>query len=358
MTTDLLFQPFQLNGLQIPNRITVAPMSRASATLAGVPSNAMADYYERFARGGFGLIISEGLYTDQLFSQAYPHQPGIVTDAQINGWRRLNEIVNTHGSIFIAQLMHAGALSQHLTHTAAPSAVQPMGQKLKSYGGGDGAFPLPAAMSPEDIAHAVAGYVHAARNAMLAGFKGVEIHAANGYLPDQFLTPYTNLRTDQYGGTVPNRMRFIAEIIAAVRKEVPAGFIVGLRISEGKVNNFSYRWPGGADTARAVLTEVQKVSPDYVHVSAEGGSWATTGFYDSGESLTGMTKRIVDVPVIANGGLEDTAVAGRVLEEGHADFISLGKGALANPDWPHKVRSGQALLPFDRSMAVPFPPLN
>ncbi|MGO4288180.1 oxidoreductase [Chitinophaga sp. RAB17] len=358
MTTHPILASFELASQFVKNRAVVAPMSRASATLQGVPTAAMHAYYEKFAAGGFGIIITEGLYTDTVASQAYPHQPGIVTPAQITGWRELATKVKAHGSLFIAQLMHAGALSQHLTHTQAPSVVTPLGTKLRSYGGGEGPFPIPAAMTATDIRIAVEGYANAAKNAVAAGFHGVEVHAANGYLPDQFLTAYTNLREDEYGGTIPNRFRIIAEILAAIRKVVSADFMVGLRLSEGKVNDDHYRWPDGAVTATAILEEVIKVAPDYVHISGEGSTWEKLGVYDNNESLTGMAKRMVKRPVIANGGLEDLAVAGRALQEGHTDFISLGKAALANPDFPVRVAAGLPVLPFERAMAAPFPPLE
>ncbi|PSL46522.1 2,4-dienoyl-CoA reductase-like NADH-dependent reductase (Old Yellow Enzyme family) [Chitinophaga niastensis] len=357
MTIHPVFETFELAQQHIKNRTVVAPMSRASATLQGVPTAAMHAYYENFARGGFGIIISEGLYTDNIASQAYPHQPGLVTPEQTDNWASLAAKIKSHGALFIAQLMHAGAISQHLQHTQAPSVIEPLGRKLRSYGGGDGPFPIPAAMSVPDIKAVIAGYVASAQRAALAGFAGIEIHAANGYLLDQFLTDYTNLRDDDYGGTILNRFRIIAEIIAGIKKAVPANFIIGLRLSEGKVNNYTYRWAAGAATAAAILEEVNKAAPSYVHISAEGGTWDTVGFYTTGESLTGMAKRIANKPVIANGGLHDLTIAKRVIEEGHADFIALGKAALANPDWPTHVSNGIPTRDFEHVMGEPFPPV-
>jgi len=357
MTTHPVFETFTLAQRQIKNRAVVAPMSRASATLAGIPTDAMNTYYEKFAQGGFGIVITEGLYTDKIASQAYPHQPGIVTPGQVAGWRELVNKVTTHDTVVIAQLMHAGALSQHLTHTQAPSVITPLGKKLASYGGGDGPFPVPEAMTVADIRNVVKGYAEAAKNAVAAGFHGIELHAANGYLPDQFLTAYTNLRDDEYGGSIPNRFRIIAESLAAIRQVVPADFIVGLRLSEGKVNDFHYRWPGGAVTAAAILEEVAKAAPDYVHISGEGSTWEKLGVYDNNESLTGMAKRITGLPVIANGGMDDLRVADKALREGHTDFISLGKAALANPDWPARIAAGLQPVAFERAMAAPFPPV-
>jgi 2,4-dienoyl-CoA reductase-like NADH-dependent reductase (Old Yellow Enzyme family) len=249
--------------------------------------------------------------------------------------------------------MHAGALSQHLSHTLAPSAIQPLGRKMPEYGGGDGAFPLPHAMTPDDILLVKQGFAQSALHAYKAGFNGVEIHAANGYLLDQFLTDYTNRRDDHYGGTVAYRFRLIAETIAAIRAVVPAGFMIGLRLSEGKVNNLSYRWPEGAAMAREILTEVAKAHPDYVHIAAESGNWERDCLYPDGTSFTSLAKQLTGVPVIANGGLHHPAMAKRVLEAGHGDLIALGKAALANPDWPVRIARGESTIAFHAGMIKP-----
>lgn len=176
-----------------------------------------------------------------MYSQAYALQPGLVTPEQVNGWRRVTDAVHTNGGLIIAQLMHAGALSQHLARTIAPSVVQPTGVMMSEYGG-EGPFPLPAEMTREDIRVLTDGFAQAAIYAQQAGFDGVEVHAANGYLLDQLLTPHLNLRTDEYGGAMANRFRVIGDIIRGIQREAPAGFIIGLRLSEGKVNELSYRW--------------------------------------------------------------------------------------------------------------------
>ncbi|MFD1139703.1 NADH:flavin oxidoreductase [Larkinella insperata] len=346
------FDTIALGRHRLSNRFVVAPMTRISATDAGVPTPAMSDYYEAFATGGFAAIITEGTYTDALFSISNPNQPGLVTADQLAGWQRVVERVKTHPTVFIAQLMHAGALSQVLTKTVAPSAIKPLGKPSAS-SGGNSAFVVPEAMTPAMIQTVMAGYVQAARNAVLAGFDGVEIHGANGYLPDQFLTAYTNHRTDQYGGSVANRFRFVADIIEAVRAAVPSGFLVGLRLSEGKVNNLAYRWEEGADMARAVFAEVRKAAPDYLHIAAEGGGWMRECLYPDGSSSTGIARQLLDCPVIANGGLHDLNLASQLLTEGHADLLAIGRYAIANPDFPQKIRRGDKLIPFRNEMIKP-----
>lgn len=171
----------------------------------------------------------------------------------------------------------------------------------------------PAAMTRSDIQQVIAGYAQAARNAVDAGFDGIELHGANGYPSDQFLTNYTNVRTDVYGGTGENRFRFVYQTLAAIRAVVPADFIVGLRLSEGKVNNLAYRWEEGPDMAEAVFREVKKAAPDYLHMAAEGGGWKRECLYTDGHSSTGIAKQMLDCPIIANGGLHDAELASYIL---------------------------------------------
>ena len=335
-----------MHGKHLPNRFVVAPMSRVSATLSGVPTPVMKNYYSAFAKGGFGIIITQGLYTDNYFSQSYPHQPGMVTTQQVDSWRIVTEEVKKYSAVFIAQLMHGGAISQSLSATIAPSAIQPIGRKMPEYGGGEGGFPFPADMRKQDISDVIEGYIQSAINAHKAGFDGIEIHAANGYLLDQFLTPYTNLRNDEYGGTIENRFRVIKEIIQGIRAAMPPAFIIGLRLSEGKVNNLFYRWSEGSEMAKAMLEEVNKIRPDYIHIAAESGNWQRDCTYSDGSSFTGLAKQITALPVIANGGLHDLEKAGEVLSSGQADLLAIGKAALVNPGWPLKILKAQEPILF------------
>ena len=194
-----------MQGLNFRNRLAVAPMTRVTATAAGVPTAAMRDYYTRFAQGGFGLVITEGIYTDKAYSQGYRNQPGIADDEQARGWADIAAAVHAGGALAFAQLMHAGALSQanpFRPHTAGPSAVQPAGEQMGFYHGA-GRYPTPQEMSEQEIAEAIDGFVQSALRAVrVAGFDGIEIHGANGYLLDQFLTAHTNLRTDGWGGAM------------------------------------------------------------------------------------------------------------------------------------------------------------
>ena len=354
-TTHPALSPVQLGNHRLRNRLVVAPMTRVSATPDGVPTTQMADYYAAFAEGGFGLLITEGTHPDAEYSQGYPNQPGLVTDAHVAGWRAVTQRVHAAGAVIIAQLMHAGALSQgnpHRNGNVAPSAVPPRGEMMPEYGG-SGPWPEPRELTVGEIERIVEGFVAAALRAREAGFGGVELHAANGYLLDQFLTDYTNRRTDAHGGPVANRIRLTAEITAAVRAAVGDGFLVGVRLSQTKVNDFEYRWPGGRHDAEIIYAALADARADYLHIASEGRAFLETALLDGGSTTTALARRKTGLPVLANGGMHDPGQAELVLADGHADLLAVARGALANPDLPRRIAAGEPLEPFDRSMLSP-----
>ena len=350
--TDILFEPLKLGTHTLKNRFTVAPMTRRSASKEGVPTTAMADYYAAFVKGGFSLVITEGTYTDNLFSKADNHQPGLVTHEQVEGWKKVTDKVHEAdpNALIILQLMHGGALSQHTDKTIAPSAIQPKGLRNTEPGGLTGPFPLPSAMSKRDLQEAKEGFVQTAMRALIAGFDGVEIHAANGYLLDQFITPHTNVREDEYGGSYQNRLRFPIEVFTAIKAAVPKDFVVGIRLSESKVNDLSYRWPGGSPTAKEIFNVLKDLDLSYVHIASEGGNWARESLYDDGTSSNGIARKITGKPVIVNGGMHDTALATKLLSNNEADLISIGRTAITNPDLPKKIKNGATVTPFFKEL--------
>ncbi|HEY9409985.1 MAG TPA: NADH:flavin oxidoreductase [Jiangellaceae bacterium] len=348
-------QSRSLGSLELANRFVVAPMTRTSATPDGAPTEAMAAYYAEFAAGGFGLVITEGIYPDAAYSQGYVNQPGLVTKEHVNGWRAVTARVHAEGGSIVAQLMHAGALSQgnrYRDETLAPSAVQPHGGMMPAYGG-SGPWPMPREATHDDIAEVIEGFAAAARNAVEAGFDGIEVHSANGYLLDQFVTAYTNLRSDGYGGPMANRIRLTAEIVERIAAEAPAGFIVGVRVSQTKVNDIVYRWSGGAEDVVVIAQALAKAGADYIHVASEGRSWFETAQLEDGTTVTGLAREVSGLPVIANGGMHDGDQAARVLTEGHADFLAIGHVALSNPDLPQRLAAGDELVEFDSAMLRP-----
>ncbi len=342
-------------GLELRNRFALAPMTRVSATEDGRATPEMAAYYAAFAEGGFGLLITEGTYTDTAFSQGYLHQPGMTDDAQAAAWRPVVEAAHAAGARIVLQLMHAGAVAQgnrFRDRAAGPSAVRPLGEQLAKYRGG-GRWPVPMEMTRRQIAEVVDGFAAAAVRARDAGFDGVEIHAANGYLLDQFLTPYTNLRTDAYGGGVEERMRLVREVTAEVGAATGPGFTVGVRLSQGKINDPAWRWPGGDAEAGAIFTAAASAGADYLHLAGSGRDWSPDG-----PTLPGLARTVTGLPVIANGGLHQEALARRVLDGRHADVLAIGTAALANPGLPRVVAAGAAQAPFDPRLLEPLATLD
>lgn len=355
MTAHPALSPAVLGPLQLPNRLTVAPMTRTSATPDGVPTPEMAEYYSAFAAGGFGLVVTEGTSTDRLYSQAYLNQPGLVTAEHVDGWREVTSQVHANGGRIVAQLMHAGAISQgnpYADGTVGPSAIQPLGEMMPDYGG-RGPWPVPRELTPADLDLVVEGFVTAALNALAAGFDGVELHGANGYLLDQFLTDYTNQRTDSYGGSVSNRVRLIARITAAVVEAVPASFVVGVRLSQTKVNDLVHRWAGGAADAAVIFPAVADAGASYLHIASEGRNWIDTARLAGGQTITGLARRLTGLPVVVNGGMHNPDQAAQVLDDGHADLLAIARGALTNPDLPRRLAEGRELAAFDRTMLHP-----
>lgn len=359
MTRDLsavdnpsVLNGYSFGGLPLNNRLVVAPMSRVSGTEEGVPTQRMVSYYGSFAEGGFGLIITEGIYTDEDFSRSYAYQPGLSTSEQVAGWQDVVDAVHEAGGFIFAQLMHGGVLSQLLENTIGPSAIKPKGEKMPEYGG-SGEYPVPTEMMESDLQQTLAGFATAATNAQDAGFDGVEIHGANGYLLDQFITGYTNQRDDQYGGSTSERTRFPCEVVRAVKEVVGEGFPVGIRLSQGKVNDHGYRWPGGREDAEAIFAAVAEAGVDYLHIASEGRDWRESAKIDDETTITQLAKRVTGLPVITNGGMHDPELAETVLREGHGDLVALARGAMANPDWPHRLRDGRDFNDFDPSMITP-----
>lgn len=353
--TSALFAPIVINGHEVKNRLSVAPMTRISATEDGRATETMTRYYERFARGGFGTVTTEGVYTDQAFSQGYFHQPGMTDEAQAIAWKPVVNGIKAHGAMAIAQLLHAGALSQGNRFrgtTVGPSAVQPKGEQMAFYHG-KGRYPVPAAITDEEIAHAIDGIAQSAGRAIeTAGFDAIEIHSANGYLLDQFLTDYANDRSDRWGGATENRVQLTIETYKAVRAKVGNEVPIGVRISQGKVNDFEHKWAGAERDAEIIFGSLADAGADFVHVT-EYEAWQPA-FASGGPSLMRLAKRHAPNAVIfANGNLHNVEQAVAALDDG-ADIVTIGRGALANPDLPKRLAERARLADFDPTILGPI----
>lgn len=341
-----LFSELKKQGLELKNRIALAPMTRTSAEEDGTPSNRMLSYYRRYAEGGFSLLISEGTYPDEIYSQGYFFQPGITNKRHIEGWQKITGAVHGAGAKMFCQLMHAGALSQgniYAGKTMGPSSVTPKGEQLGFYGG-EGAYPTPEEMTKEDIEQVKRGFVDAALNSREAGFDGVEIHGANGYLLDQFLTEYTNNRKDEYGGSTENRVRLLVEVCRAVRKKVGKDYSVGIRISQAKVNDYTHKWSNGEKDAEIIFSQLAASGIDFLHVTEFHAD--APAFGENGLSLASLAKKWGGLPVLANGNLNTAEQAEKMITNGEVDVVAVGKAALANKDWPIKAAKGISMEEF------------
>ena len=339
---DTLLVPYRLNSsLSLTNRIVMAPMTRSMADPDLVPTPEMASYYAR--RADAGLIISEATLIRE-DTQGYPNTPGIFTDGQINGWRRVTRAVHSKGGRIFLQLFHAGRVSHPFYLNGAlpiaPSAVPLSGRVPRTR---ELEYSTPRALDFEEIPALVASFVRSARNAMAAGFDGVEIHAANGYLVDQFLHWDTNRRTDAYGGSAERMARFALEVIDAVSGEVGSGRL-GVRLSPvAHVNIEPY--PEDADVFTYLLRELNERALAYIH----GGILDDTIEFDFlGGSVSSFLRNHYDGHLVGSGGYTPET-ASRAIGRGCFDLVAIGRPFLANPDLVRRIRWGRP-LEADESM--------
>ena len=335
-----LFTPFQLGPYELHNRLVMAPMTRSRAGEGNAVTELTAEYYAQ--RASAGLIVTEGTQVSPQ-GVGYTHTPGIHTDAQVEAWRRVTEAVHGLGGRIFAQLWHVGRVSHPSFHggelPVAPSALGFEGQVFTYQGMQP--YVTPRALERDEIAGVVADFAKAAEKAYEAGFDGVELHGANGYLIHQFLADNTNHRTDEYGGTVQNRIRFLEEVTAAVA-DVWGGDRVGVRLSPRGVNN-GMNDSDPATTFSAAAYALNRFGLAYLHVlEAVAGPMAVPG-----TRLTPALRAIFRGPLIANGGY--TAEAGNeAIASGAADLVAYGVPFLANPDLPRRFREGAPLNAPDR----------
>jgi N-ethylmaleimide reductase len=337
--TDL-FQPMRLGDIELANRIVMAPLTRSRAGAGDVPTALNAAYYAQ--RASAGLIISEGTQISPQ-GKGYAFTPGIHADAQVAGWRLVTEAVHAEGGRIFAQLWHVGRISHPSLQPdgalpVGPSAIRPAGQAFTETGFQP--FVTPRALETEEIAGILADYAHATEAARRAGFDGVEIHAANGYLIDQFLRSSTNHRTDRYGGSVENRVRLLVEVVEAVTSAWGDARRVGLRLSPvSPANDIS-----DADPAATFLHAVEAVNRfgiGYLHV-VEGATGGPRGNFDS----TPLRRAFRGLYMANNGYGLDMALEAR--RKGTAELVAFGRPFIANPDLVERLRRGAPLAEPDR----------
>ena len=338
MTTPQLFQPTHIGDIAIANRIVMAPLTRSRADEANgdMPGSAMnVDYYRQ--RSGAGLIISEGTQVSPV-GKGYMATPGIYSDAQVEGWKPITQAVHDAGSKIIAQIWHVGRITHpDLTGGAqpvAPSAIQP---KVVAYTpNGKVDVPVPHALTAAEVKDVVQQFRQAAANAMRAGFDGVEIHGANGYLVDQFIRDGANQRTDDYGGSIENRCRFALEVVDACVAEIGAGR-VGIRLSP--LTPFNDLADSNPQAVFGYLVEaLNQRGIAFIHFieGATGGPRDLPGFDYA------AARQAFKGTYIANNGY-DRQMAIDAIESGKADAIAFGRMFISNPDLVERLKLNAAL---------------
>lgn len=342
MSATSLFEPFRLGELTLPNRIVMAPLTRNRAAAGFVPSDLAPQYYA--LRADAGLLITEASQISQQ-GQGYQDTPGIYSDAQVAGWKKVTDAVHAKGGRIFIQLWHVGRVS----HTSlqpnggAPVAPSALTAATKTFvNNGFVETSEPRALELAEIPGILEDYRRAAANAIKAGFDGVEVHGANGYLIDQFLKDGSNQRTDAYGGSIENRSRFLLEVMDAVIAEIGAAR-TGLRLSPvSPANGITESHPQAL--FNHVIDELEKRHPVYIHV-VEG---ATGGPRDVAPdfSFEELRKRYSGAWMVNNG--YDLALANAVLAEGKADLVAFGKPFISNPDLVERLQRNAPLNELDR----------
>ena len=341
MHTDCLFEPLALGNLQLKNRIAMAPMTRGRAGKERVANDLMAEYY--YQRSGAGLLITEATVVSRQ-GIGWIDSPGIFTAEMVAGWRKVTQKLEPTGTPIFLQLWHCGRASHSDFHDGelpvSASAVKLNGDHILTPFGKK-PYETPRPLTKDEIRATVKDYRRAAENARAAGFSGIEVHGANGYLINQFLDASTNLRSDEYGGSLENRFRFFKEVLEAVLEIWPPER-VGARISPNGIFNDM-----GCDDFREIFlytaAEINKLNLGYLHIM-DGLAF---GFHQKGTPVTLAEFRPVFKGVIlGNCGYTPEDAAERIAA-GDADFIAFGRPYITNPDLPERFRNGWPLNPSD-----------
>jgi N-ethylmaleimide reductase len=337
MEQKKLFSTNVLGKIELKNRIVMAPMTRSRA-IKNIPNDLMATYYEQ--RSEAGLIITEGT-SPSPNGLGYSRIPGLFNKEQIEGWKKVTNAVHAKGGKIFVQLMHTGRISHQLNLpkgalVLAPSAVKPAGQMWTDSDGMQD-FPTPKEISLAELFRAKEEYVTASKNAIEAGFDGVELHGANGYLLEQFISPISNQRTDRYGGNIENRCRFVVEIAEAVTHAIGKDK-VGIRFSPYGVASDMPHYPEIDETYTYLAKKINEIGLVYIHLvdhSAMGAPQVPA-------SIKKAFREIYNGKIILSGGY-DLARAEQDIENKSADLISFGRPFINNPDLVYRLQNNKPL---------------
>jgi len=337
MKNSQLLSPYKLGRIELKNRIVMAPMTRSRA-IGNIPNQLMAEYYEQ--RAAAGLIITEGT-SPSPNGLGYSRIPGIYSEAQVEGWKKITDAVHSKSGRIFVQLMHTGRISHHENMPEgaviiAPSAVKPAGQMwTDAYGLQD--FPIPTEMSIEEIKHTKREYIIAATHAIKAEFDGIELHGANGYLIEQFLSPVSNIRKDNYGGSIENRCRFLLEIIENAIEAVGKD-MVGLRLSPYGVASDMPHYPEIDETYKYLAEKLNQMGIVYIHLADHSSMGAPEVPLD----IKWAIRKKFEHTLILSGGYTIER-AEKELESELANLIAFGRPFINNPDLIDRFANGWPL---------------
>ena len=337
MKEQKLFTPVKVGSIELKNHIVMAPMTRCRA-LGNIPNDLMKEYYEQ--RSGAGLIITEGT-SPSPNGLGYARIPGIFSKEQVEGWKKITSAVHKKGGKIVVQLMHTGRISNAFnmpegSHILAPSDIKPAGQmytdakRMQDY-------PVPQEMTTKDIIDTKTEFIAAANHAIEAGFDGVELHGANGYLLEQFLSPISNIRKDTYGGSIENRCRFVLEIAMEVAEAIGKNK-TGIRLSPFGVNGDMPHYPEIDATYKYLSEHLNKIGIAYIHLLDHSAMGASAVPIEIKKAIRSNFKNTI----IHCGGF-DLAKAEADLESGLADLIAFGRPFINNPDLVERLKNNWPL---------------
>lgn len=337
MKTNTLFNPYDLGSLNLSNRIAMAPMTRSRA-IKNLPNDIMAKYYGQ--RASAGLIITEGV-SPSPNGLGYARIPGIFSDEQVRAWRTITDAVHDKGGRIFVQLMHTGRVAHEDNLPAgaqvvAPSAIAASG-KMWTDQNGFQEHTVPVALSPEALQKTKAEFVSAAKNAIKAGFDGIELHSANGYLLEQFISPYSNQRTDEYGGNVTNRIRFVLEVVREVSEAIGKEK-TGIRISPYGIYNDMPHYAEIDATYSLLAEELSRLQIAYLHLLDHSPDGAPEVPLHFKEKIRGIFRNTI----IMTGGY-NLEKAEQHLSSNLTDIVAFGKPFISNPDLVHRLRKNLPL---------------
>lgn len=342
MNSDGLFSEFRIKDILFKNRLGVAPMTRTSSSKDGIPRKDVLDFLVLRAKNGAAVVYTEAIVTDYESAEGYPRQSRLTTQRQIEAWKPVVKAIKKEGAVAIMQMFHCGRVATTDVNPAnrviAPSPLAPRQNNPLS----GSPYPVPDEISLFDMRHVLLGFVETARGAVAAGFDGIELHCAHGYLLNEFLSGYSNQRSDSYGGPVENRFRFVHEVIQAIREVIPQDRLLLVRISNWGVVDMDVELFNKAEY-QEIIRLFSKEPIDAISVSTYD---YTQNVFGTNQNMAQITREVTTLPIFICGKIHDRSSAKEALRD--ADMVLSAKSLLLNPQWVEDVRTGRP-LPARRS---------